>query len=67
MTDGQNTGRISLRDAERCLEQLDFFIEGEMEELIRQVVPAAAKTGKLSFQEVMKVTEEPSYRAYEYQ
>lgn len=51
----EQPGRISLAAALECLEQMDYLIEGEFDDLVRTIVPASAKEGALDLQDVIKV------------
>lgn len=51
----ENGGKMSVSQVVECIEHLDFIIDGEAEDLVRSVVPAALKADSLSLEDVIKV------------
>lgn len=59
MADGHGDGQISVSQAVECLEHMEYVFDGEPEELVRSVVPAAAQADGLSLEDAMKVILNP--------
>lgn len=54
-TGSESGGKISVSQVLECIEHLDYIIDGEAEDLVRSVVPAALKADSLSLEDVIKV------------
>lgn len=54
---------MSVSQVVECIEHLDFIIDGEAEDLVRSVVPAALKADSLSLDDVIKVTHRYHYNS----
>lgn len=54
--DGEPRKRISLDELLKCVEEMDFVIDGELSDLIRSVVPEAAEAGEFSLDDAIKVS-----------
>lgn len=52
---GEPRRRISLGEVLKCVEEMDFVIDGELRDLVRSVVPAAAEAGEFSLDDAIKV------------
>lgn len=54
--DVKSDGRISVAEAVACVEQMDFIVDGSLEDLLRSVVPAAVEVDRLSLNDAIKVS-----------